>query len=243
MFRKQISLGVVVVYLLLFAITAAMLWVTLDVIINYYTICRWVDHAVVTGNLTHLYDQLSTGSWWEFGRVWLPDIRLSQLLIALLVLPLGSWFAIGLLISAVTNRDDIIFGYSSIIVSILMITIFAYSYKTSDMIYNNGNGQSNYSIAKVANHQVQKYAVHHIDHANEFQRIDGTTFKVNRTTYHVKDKNNIIMNYRHQPMTSRQITVEWTQYDHVPKYLKTFSSKDLPSLVDDNNSLKVIIDQ
>lgn len=109
MFRKQISLGLVVICLLLLAITAAMLWVTLDVIINYYTIHRWVDHAVVTGNLTHLYDQLSTGHWWEFGRVWLPDIRLSQLLIALLVLPLGSWFAIGLLISAVTNRDDIIF--------------------------------------------------------------------------------------------------------------------------------------
>lgn len=126
MFRRRISLGVVIVYLLLFALTTAMLWVTLDVIINYYVIHEWINHAIVTGNLKHLYDQLSTGHWWEFGRVWLPDIRLSQLLIALLVLPLGSWFAIGLLISAVTNRDDIVFGCSSIIVSILMITIFAY---------------------------------------------------------------------------------------------------------------------
>ena len=124
-----------------------------------------------------------------------------------------------------------------------MITIFAYSYRTSNMLSNATTSQSNYSITKVANHQVQKYAVRNIDHANEFQRVDGTTFKVNGTTYHVKDKNNIIMNYRHQPMATRQITVEWTQYNHVPKYLKEFSSKDLPSSANDNNSLKVIIDQ
>lgn len=182
-------------------------------------------------------------SRWEFGRVWMPDIRFSHLLIALLVLPLGSWFAIGLLIATFTNRDNIIFGRASVIVSILMITIFAYSYKTSNMISNNVTSQSNYSIAKVANRQVQKYAVHHIDYANEFQRIDGTTFKVNGTTYHVKNKDNVIMNYHHQPVTSRQITVKWTQYDHVPKYLKEFSSKDLPLSANNNNSLKVIIDQ
>lgn len=241
--RKQVSIGIVGVYLLLLLITAAMLWVVIDVIINNYLIQGWIEHAVTTGNLKHLYDQLSTGYWWEFGRVWLPDIRLSQLLIAFLVLPLGSWFAVGLLIAAFTNRDDIIFGSSSAIIAMLLITIFAYSYRTSDMISNNVTGQSNYSIAKVANRQVQQYAVHHIDHANEFQRIDGTTFKVNGTTYHVKNKDNIIMNYRHQPMTSRQITVEWTQYNHVPKYLKEFSSKDLPASANDNNSLNVIIDQ
>lgn len=241
--RKRASIGVIAVYLLLLTIAAAMLWVVIDVIINYYTIQGWIEHAVITGNLEHLYNQLSTGNWWEFGRVWIPDIRLSQLLIALLVLPLGSWFAIGLLIAAFTNRDDIIFGCSSAIISMLLITVFAYSYRTSDMIYNSMTDQSNYSIAKVANKQVQHYAVHNVDHANEFQRIDGTTFKVNGTTYHVKNKDNIIMNYRHQPMATRQITVEWTQYDHVPKYLKEFSSKDLPSSADDNNSLKVIIDQ
>lgn len=61
MCRKQISLGLVIVYLLLFAITAAMLWVVIDVIINNYAIQGWIEHAVTTGNLKHLYDQLSTG--------------------------------------------------------------------------------------------------------------------------------------------------------------------------------------
>lgn len=222
-----------------------MIWIALDTMINFYLIRSWVNHTIQTQNLKFLYDRVSSGPWWMFGRVWVPDERALHLLAAFIVYSIGTMFVLAVSADVFENTK-----YANLyaIIVIFVVTVsplvtLIYGMSSDLMIPSHDDAHPNQSIIKIANQQVRKYKINYIDHDNEFQRIDGTTFKVNGTTYYVKDKNNIIMNYRHQPMATRQITVKWTQYDHVPKYLKAFSSKDLPSSADDNNSLKVIIDQ
>lgn len=222
-----------------------MIWIALDTAINYYLIHSWVDHTIQTQNLKFLYDRVSSAPWWMFGRVWLPDVRAFRVVFAVFIYVIGPFFVLNVCADIFENVKHANW-YASVIMFVIiaapLITLI-YGAQSDLSIPDNASNYHAQLITKIANQQVRKYKMNHIDHANEFQRIDGTTFKINGTTYHVKDKDNIIMNYHHQPMTSRQITVEWTQYDHVPKYLKAFSSKDLPSSADDNNSLKVIIDQ
>ena len=237
---------VVIGYLLAPVCFILMIWIALDTAINYYLIHSWVKQAIQTENLKFLYDRISTGSWWMFGRVWVPDIRAFHVLFAVFIYMIGPLFVLNVCADIFKNVKHANWYASAIVFVIIASPLITLTYGASSGHISPNISEANryrQPITKIANQQVQKYKMNHIDHANEFQRIDGTTFRVNGTAYHVKDKNNIIMNYHHQPMASRQITVEWTQYNHVPKYLKAFSSKDLPSSADDNNSLKVIIDQ
>lgn len=237
---------IVIGYLLAPVCFILMIWIALDTVINYYLIHSWVNHAIQTENLKFLYDRISTGPWWMFGRVWVPNMRAFHVLFAFALYTIGPFFVLA--VSAdILDHAKYANRYASAIVFViiaapLITLIYGASSRRISPNISDAN-QYRQPIVKIANQQVQKYKMNHVDHANEFQRIDGTAFKVNGTTYYVKDKDNIIMNYHHQPTASRQITVEWTQYDHVPKYLKEFSSKDLPSSANDNNSLKVIIDQ
>lgn len=236
---------IVIGYLLASVCFILMIWIALDTAINYYLIHSWVKQAIQTENLKFLYDHVSTGPWWMFGRVWVPDIRAFHVLFAFALYTISPFFVLAVSADILDNVKHANW-YASVIALVIvaapLITLICGAQSDLSIPDNTSNYHAQ-QITKIANQQVQKYRMNHIDHANEFQRIDGTTFRVNGTTYHVKDKNNIIMNYHHQPMTSRQITAEWTQYDHVPKYLEAFSSKDLPASADDNNSLRVIIDQ
>lgn len=201
-----------------------------------------------TGSLNQIYQWFSSTPVMVFGRQHIPDIRSGTVLfgISLLIVTLIVFRIVAS--DAQLHKASVSAFHAYALFAVTLIGITA-GFVNLGFCSPNSEMQRQYyphivKITRQANRIVRQHQTAKIVASDHFQRIDGTTFKINGQTYAVTNKNNVITNYERVPQRTRTIAVTWTQTDHhVPAAVKVYETIGIYHSSKHNPTLKIEITQ